>query len=145
MLPALGAVANVGERTIQVRDAAEVVIALELWHRRHGAWPDRLDQLVPDLLPQVPPDRIDGQPLRYVVRDGKPILYSLGVDRQNEGGRANTEDPERAAAPGYGPVAADFKVTDYWRGDWVFFPPAPEEIEEEDDQPTEQATAETVE
>ena len=44
---------------------------------------ERLDQLVPDLLPAVPADRLDGQPIRYVVRDGRPVVYSIGRDRND--------------------------------------------------------------
>ena len=80
---------------LQVRDATEVAIALTLWKRRHGQWPERLEQLVPDLLPAVPPDRADGKPLRYVVRDGQAVVYSIGQDRDDDGGRS-TVDPDWA-------------------------------------------------
>ena len=70
LLPAVGEMFSAAERTIQIRDATEVAIALTLWKRRHGQWPERLEQLVPELLPAVPPDRVDGKPLRYAVRDG---------------------------------------------------------------------------
>jgi hypothetical protein len=43
---------------------------------------------VPDLLPAVPPDRYDGKPLRYQLVDGKPLVYSIGSDRDDDAGRA---------------------------------------------------------
>ncbi len=122
ILPAIGQARGWAEREIQRRDAAEVVIALVLYHRRHGAWPQTLEELVPDLLPAVPPDRFDGQPLRYIIRDGKPVLYSIGVDRNDDGGRP-TRDPSRAASPRYGPESESYYPPD--SGDWILWPPVP--------------------
>jgi hypothetical protein len=75
------------ELTTQRRDATLTAIALELYRRDHGDWPATLDQLVPELLPAVPLDRFDGRPLKYTLIDGKPLLYSVGVDRDDDGGR----------------------------------------------------------
>jgi hypothetical protein len=109
------------ERMIQCRDATETVIALVLWHRRNGTWPRTLDELVPDLLPKVPVDRFDGKPLRYIVRAGQPILYNIGVDRDDDGGQP-TKSPNHAFPASYGPVAegASQRVED---GDWILWPP----------------------
>lgn len=74
------------ELTLGQRDAALVVIALDLYRRRHGEWPTNLEALTSDLLPAVPLDRYDGQPLRYRVVDGHPLLYSVGPDRDDDGG-----------------------------------------------------------
>jgi hypothetical protein len=114
MLPGIEGVFTTVERAIQVRDAVQVAIALELWHRRHGAWPERLDQLVPELLPSVPADRVDGQPLRYTTRDGHPLLYSVGEDGRDDGGRP-AQNPANVFEPA-GPA-----------GDWILWPPLPEE------------------
>ncbi|HEY4311495.1 MAG TPA: hypothetical protein VGN12_18750 [Pirellulales bacterium] len=109
------------ERMIQCRDATETVIALVLWHRRNGAWPQTLDELVPDLLPEVPTDRFDGKPLRYTIRAGQPILYSIGIDRDDDGGQP-TKSSNRTLPASYGPVAAGAsqRVED---GDWILWPP----------------------
>ena len=117
------------ERAVQQRDATEVVIALVLFHRRHGVWPQTLEELVPDLLPAVPPDRFDGHPLRYFVRDGKPILYSIGVDRDDDGGRpANVA---RRAMPGAaGPTKPDQHQSADEDGDWILWPPVSETVAE---------------
>ena len=130
MLPAIGAVFNAAERTTQQRDAAEVAIALELWHRQHGQWPATLDELVPQLLPAVPADRLDGQPIRYVVRDGRPVVYSIGNDRNDDGGRP-TSRLDEALPYGYGPLSPEtlkmYQSPDY-DGDWILWPPLPEEL-----------------
>ena len=109
-------------------DATEVVIALVLFHRRHGVWPQTLEELVPDLLPAVPPDRFDGHPLRYFVRDGKPILYSIGVDRDDDGGRpANVA---RLRLMRHGPTKPDQHQSADEDGDWILWPPVSETVAE---------------
>ncbi len=67
-------------------DAVLVSLALELHHRRHGSWPERLSELVPHLLPAIPVDRYDGQLLRYRLVDGQPLLYSVSFNRIDDGG-----------------------------------------------------------
>jgi hypothetical protein len=87
LMPALGKTQITSEKAIMQRDALLAAIALEIHHRRHGQWPRSLEELVPDLLPAVPPDRFDGQPLRYRLIEGAPVLYSVGTDRDDDGGR----------------------------------------------------------
>ena len=87
LMPALQKVYVHEERTIAQRDAVLAAIALVIHRHRHGGWPESLEALTPDLLPEVPPDRFDGQPLRYTIVDDQPRLYSLGTDRDDDGGR----------------------------------------------------------
>lgn len=108
MTPAIGHAATEGDKTAMKRDATLAAIAMILHHRRHGAWPQSLDELAPQLLPQVPLDRYDGQPLRYTVRDGSPVLYSIGMNRIDNGGMSQ-QDLDR--------------VTRRMEGDWIFWPP----------------------
>jgi hypothetical protein len=103
-----------GMLTISDRDAALVAIALELYHRREGKWPARLEQLVPGLLPRVPVDQFDGKPLRYLLIEGRPSVYSVGPNRRDDGGAFPTDGTSGWKAP---------------TGDWRLFPAA-EETEE---------------
>jgi len=74
------------EDAIQQRDAALTASAAVSYRRDHGAWPDRLDQLVPRYLSERPLDRFSGKPLRYAQFDGVPRLYSVGFDKLDDGG-----------------------------------------------------------
>jgi hypothetical protein len=76
-----------GEVTRQERDATLAALALESFHRTSGRWPQTLAELTPDLLPTVPLDRFDGNPLRLRLKNGKPILYSVGRNRNDDGGQ----------------------------------------------------------
>jgi len=62
-----------------------VAIALEAYRRQHDAWPTSLDVLVGErLLPELPIDQFDGEPLRYKVdANDQPLLYSVGPDQQD--------------------------------------------------------------
>ena len=58
-------------------------------------------------LKAVPIDPFSGQPMKFVVRDGRPVVYSVGKDGKDDGG---TVDSKNDAQPGdliYRPVRAD--------------------------------------
>ncbi|MBU6399241.1 MAG: hypothetical protein KGS61_02895 [Verrucomicrobia bacterium] len=76
------------------RQMVVAAIALERYRRQHGAWPATLDQLVPEFLPTVPRDCMDGRPLRYRLRpDGTFLLYSIGDNGQDDGGDPTPTQP----------------------------------------------------
>ena len=45
--------------------ASAVRLACRSYKARHGAYPEKLDALVPEFLAEVPRDPFDGEPLRY--------------------------------------------------------------------------------
>ncbi|MCX7643538.1 MAG: type II secretion system protein GspG, partial [Armatimonadetes bacterium] len=58
----------------------QVAIALRLYRRENGRYPETLQELVPQYLPSVPLDPFDGKPLRYErLRNGFKI-WSIGQD-----------------------------------------------------------------
>ncbi|MEE8169011.1 MAG: hypothetical protein V3T70_00550 [Phycisphaerae bacterium] len=75
--------------------ASAAMIALAQYHRRHGRYPDSLSELVPEFLPAVPIDVVDGEPLRYRLTDDSYILYSIGVNKKDDGGRCKEDTPTR--------------------------------------------------
>jgi hypothetical protein len=108
------------ERVLARRDAIQTAIALELYRRQHGGFPDSLAALVPALLPRVPVDPITGEPLHYRLVDGKPLIYSVGADRDDDAGRvplSRMGNPQAymAAQWGIDPTTAP-------DGDWVLYP-----------------------
>lgn len=79
-------------RTIGDRRMAAVSVAAQLYRADHGVWPETLDQLVPDYLPDLPRDpfRNDGQAIGYViVKDGlpdgrdRPLVYVDSGDAED--------------------------------------------------------------
>jgi hypothetical protein len=68
-------------------DLARVAIALELYRREHGSYPATLAALAPSYLDSVPADLITGDPLHYRIKpDGTPVIYSVGLNKTDEGG-----------------------------------------------------------
>lgn len=88
LIPALERSGVAAAQTSQVRDATVTAIALELYRRRHGEWPSSLGELTPSFLPTVPRDQFTGGPIGYVLGETGPVIYSVGADRKDDGGRA---------------------------------------------------------
>jgi len=69
------------------RELALAAIALKRYHLRHGWSAPNLAALVPEFLPHIPRDIMDGGDLRYRVNpDGTWILYSVGENGVDDGG-----------------------------------------------------------
>ena len=70
---------------------ARVGLACRIFKGRTGEYPENLEALVPALLPEVPVDPFTGKPLVY-RREGKGfIVYSLGSNLKDDGGRSTWE------------------------------------------------------
>jgi hypothetical protein len=69
-------------------------LALQAWHAEHGRYPDTLVALVPGLLETLPRDPFSSGPLKYRLEGDKYVLYSVGPDGKDDGGR-----PAENAAP----------------------------------------------
>lgn len=126
-LPALGEVSRRVQLAAARREALLIAIALELHRRREGAYPSSLGALVPALLPAVGRDPFDGRPLRYTLRDGRPVVYSIGADRDDDGGAAPSEAPVRGMIPAHewiSPDDAAARAGEIEDGDWILWPPA---------------------
>jgi hypothetical protein len=63
-----------------------VAIAAERYRRKHGHWPQKVDELVPDELADVARDPYDGKPLRLKQLPDGLIVYSVGVNGIDDGG-----------------------------------------------------------
>lgn len=90
---ALGTGSGATRRALELETQRRLMImaiALRRHQLRHGSFPERLEELQPDLLAAVPMDLMDGKPLRYRrLLDGSPLLYSVGFDGQDDGGDAS--------------------------------------------------------
>jgi hypothetical protein len=77
---------------------ALAMLAVERHRLKHRRWPDTLEALVAEkLLARVPADPYDGAPLRYVrIADGV-VIYSIGPDGKDDGGKIDRPKPQ---APG---------------------------------------------
>ena len=59
-------------------------MALELYRRDRGAYPDALEALAPAYLNAIPTDAFSGHPFAYRLLDKEYWLYSLGANRRDD-------------------------------------------------------------
>lgn len=81
----------------------EVALAVRGHYLQYGRYPDRLRAISKQWLPAIPRDQWD-QPIAYRLKNGLPVIYSLGPDGKDDGGQP-------ADASGLSPTT---------RGDLVF-------------------------
>jgi hypothetical protein len=124
-----------GEFATQKRDASLAVLAMALYYKEHGAWPEQLDQLDKGLLPSLPVDRFTGQPLSYCLANGKPLLYSMALDCNDDQGRAHRMGNEfgqrweprskvlKPHVPPHGVPGRKRALGPKFDWDWVLWPP----------------------
>ncbi|WP_133793892.1 hypothetical protein [Prosthecobacter fusiformis] len=92
---------------------AVIACALERFFLAHQSYPASLEELKPVYLQDIPTDLMDGQPMRYSRRpEGRYILWSVGLDKQDDGGEIILEPGKRLAAK-------NFLLPDY-QGDWTW-------------------------
>lgn len=62
-------------------------IALERYRQKHKSYPDKLASLAPEFLKIAPTDFMTDEPLRYRVTSNRFLLYSVGLDCADNGGK----------------------------------------------------------
>lgn len=59
---------------------AQVIVALRRHELEHGVAPRSLEELVPAFLPEVPGDLLGAGPLKAAAKEGRLVVYSVGLD-----------------------------------------------------------------
>jgi len=71
---------------------ATTALAVERFRQKQGQLPKNLKELVPRFLHEIPTDPFDGKPIRFRRLAEGYVVYSVGADGHDDGGR---ERPER--------------------------------------------------
>ncbi|MBL8797104.1 MAG: hypothetical protein JNM56_24600 [Planctomycetia bacterium] len=82
-----------------------VALAAERYRLATGAWPASLADLVPKYLPAVPVDLYDGKPLRYARDDEGVVIWSVGPDGHDDGGKPTLVPEDRLNDAAKGDIA----------------------------------------
>jgi hypothetical protein len=93
MLPAFNKVQQAADRAEQVERNLHVAFALAVVKADEGSYPKELKALVPKYLPQVPNDLFSGKALIYRPTEKGYLLYSIGQNGKDDGGRWYDDDP----------------------------------------------------
>ncbi len=87
LAPAFGRAQAYYARGVCDHSALRINVALRLYRADHGQYPDELAALVPQYLKGLPPDPFSGRGFHYRREDDGWILYSVGPDQDDDGGR----------------------------------------------------------
>jgi len=87
LVPALSRASIEGARSRARIEAARAALAVERYRLKYGRAPARLDDAAPEFIEAVPVDPFDGKPLRYERRGEGYVVYSVGENGKDDGGR----------------------------------------------------------
>jgi type II secretory pathway pseudopilin PulG len=87
LAPAMSAALDAEDRGTMQSEMGQITLALAAYRAEHGRYPDRLERLAPKHLDKVPEDIFADGPLHYRQQDNGYMLYSVGRDGEDDGGR----------------------------------------------------------
>lgn len=82
----INALASAMDRTNTQLELTRLAAALAVYRADHGQYPDKLDALMPDMLPQLPVDLYHAKSLVYKRETDGYLLYSTGENGVDDGG-----------------------------------------------------------
>ncbi len=106
LTPAMRVIVDAGDRSRAQTRLAEVSLALAAYRADHGRYPPQLSVLCPKYLPELPKDPFSDGDFRYFLRAENCILYSVGPNGVDDGGRTEARSPtcdDILACPGVEP------------------------------------------
>ncbi len=95
-VPAFTRAAELDLRARAHLELARTALVIERYRLAGGKVPQRLEELVPQYLKEVPSDPFDGNPIRYRRTEPGYRLYSVSEDGQDNGGKEKTDVPSGA-------------------------------------------------
>ena len=101
-MPALARCSELELRAVAHVRAARAALAVERFRNKTGRLPAGLDDLVPQYLQPAPADPFTGGPIKYRQLAKGYVVYSVGPDLSDDGGRERPTDRKaREAQPLY--------------------------------------------
>jgi hypothetical protein len=76
------------------QETLRLTLACQLWFRQQGTFPDKLEDFVPDVIPELPIDSFSkvGETFRYRRDSDEVVVYSVGLDETDDMGRVDEKD-----------------------------------------------------
>ncbi|MDQ7779896.1 MAG: hypothetical protein RDV41_09320 [Planctomycetota bacterium] len=94
LLPAMSSCYDSHLKATQRLLLARTAIAAARFRRDNGRFPDTLDELVPAYLAEIPEDYFSAGKVGYVKNVAGCVIYSFGLDGQDNKGAYNKNDPD---------------------------------------------------
>jgi hypothetical protein len=95
LMPPIGAAVEKDGENAGLLRSAQTALAVERYRLAHGKLPETLESLAPTFLKAVPVDPFDGKPIRFKTLSKGYVVYSIGKDTKDDGGK---EEPESSAS-----------------------------------------------
>lgn len=93
LFPAFEKLQQAADRSEQLNHNQQLAFALAAYRADNGKYPVKLEELVPKYLKSVPNDLFSGQPMIYRLTDNGYLLYSVGQNGKDDGGRSFDDEP----------------------------------------------------
>ncbi len=90
--PSLGRSITSDLRNIALIRSSRTALSVQRYRLKNNKLPDSLNGLVPDYLESVPLDPYDGKEIRYNKLDKGFVVYSIGKDQKDDGGKEDPKD-----------------------------------------------------
>lgn len=105
-------------------NAAHLLVQVQRHKNTYGKFPDSISDLAGPINNTAFIDQYSGNLLWYTLIDGKPLIYSVGTDRDDDGGRPMLDSDGNPAAYAYGRTLKELQDEDPTEidGDWVLYP-----------------------
>ena len=117
IMPAVELVDNASERACARRDGVDLALAMYRFHATNDRWPESTDELTPEFIPAIPIDRLTGDPIQFKIVDGSPVVYGLGSDLDDDGGKPIFDYPNAES-----PKISNNIEANPQDGDWILWP-----------------------
>ncbi len=105
LLPATLSLGEVEARENMRFDVTRLAFALAEYRARQGSYPAKLADLVPKYVATVPRDIFNNEELHYQRQGGGCLLYSVGPNGKDDGGRNREDNPADRSLWGYDDIA----------------------------------------
>jgi hypothetical protein len=93
LIPSVHKVQKAWDRVQQVQDNLHLAFVLAWYQHDNGRYPEKLDQLAPKYLRAIPSDVFSGKALIYKPSEKAYLLYSVGPNGKDDGGRGYDDEP----------------------------------------------------
>lgn len=116
--PAFQQVRAAVDRSVAQKNGVLTALAMYRYRLRNKRWPETKDDLVPKFLDRIPVDILTGKPLHFKIIDDRPLVYSVGMDHDDDGGIDAVENKKSIKRSEIKPGPKN----DNFEGDWILWP-----------------------
>ncbi len=93
LLPAMQRISDSADRAEQIHRNGLLAAGLAAHFADHKKYPDKLADLVPKYIAEVPGDVFNEKPLVYKKSDTGYLFYSVGINGKDDGGKFYSDEP----------------------------------------------------